>query len=120
MTLNEQVFAQAALLAGDLEGKQVDLLKALCAASAASLTARLKEELTPEDCETDFIMAASLFALASLNCMAEGGQVQEFQAGDLSIKQGGTTGEAPALCLRQQAEQLIAPYLKDRFSFVGV
>lgn len=120
MTLNEQVFAQAALLAGELEGKQADMLKALCTAAAASLAARLKDGLSPEDCEADFIAAASLFALASLNCVEENGQVQEFKAGDLTVKQGGTAGDTPARCLRWEAERLIAPYLKDCFAFAGV
>ena len=67
MTLTEQVFAQAALLAGELDGRQTNLLRLLCGASASSLTARLREGLTPEDCKADFIAAASLLALAQLN-----------------------------------------------------
>ena len=51
MTLTEQVFAQAALLAGELDGRQTNLLRLLCGASASSLTARLREGLTPEDCK---------------------------------------------------------------------
>ena len=66
MTLTEQVFAQAALLAGELDGRQTNLLRLLCGASASSLTARLREGLTPEDCKADFIAAASLLALAQL------------------------------------------------------
>lgn len=120
MTLNEQVFALAALLAGELDGTQTALLKALCAASSASLAARLKEGLAPEDCGADFITAASLSALASLNGAEHGSRLQEFQAGDLSIKQGSTEGNASALCLQRQAQRLIAPYLKDCFSFAGV
>lgn len=120
MTLSEQVFAQAALLAGELEGKRADMLKALCSAAAASLAARLRDGLNPEDCEADFIAAASLFALASLNCVEEGGQVREFKAGDLTVKRGSTAGDSPARCLRWEAERLIAPYLKDHFSFAGV
>ena len=67
MTLTEQVFAQAALLAGELDGRQTNLLRLLCGASASSLTARLREGLTPEDCKADFIAAASLLALAQLD-----------------------------------------------------
>ena len=37
MTLTEQVFAQAALLAGELDGRQTNLLRLLCGASASSL-----------------------------------------------------------------------------------
>ena len=119
MTLREQVFAQAALLAGDLDGRQTDLLNVLCAASTASLTARLKEGLTPEDCKADFIAAASLFALAALNEAADSDQIEEFKAGDLTVKQGGRK-DAASRCLHNQAELMIAPYLKDRFCFRGV
>ena len=118
MTLKDQVFAQAALLAGELDGQQTDLLQVLCAASAASLTARLREGITPEDCKADFIAAASLFALASLNEVGGMENVEEFKAGDLTVKRGGK--DAASRCLHNQAELMIAPYLKDRFSFQGV
>lgn len=120
MTLKEQVFAQAALLAGDLEGRQADLLRVLCAASTASLTARLKDGLTPDDCKADFVAAASLFALASLNSVDEHVKVEEFKAGDLTVKQSASSKDTASRCLHHQAELMISPYLKDRFSFRGV
>ena len=49
MTIAEQVFAQAALLAGQLDARQMDLLGLLCTAAASSLAARLRDGLTPED-----------------------------------------------------------------------
>ena len=119
MTLKDQVFAQAALLAGDLSGRQTDLLEVLCTASTAALRARLKEGLTPEDCKADFIAAASLFALAALNEAESGDQVEEFKAGDLTVKQG-SRADAASRCLYNQAELMISPYLKDRFAFLGV
>ena len=119
MTLKEQVFAQAALLAGELDGRQTDLLNVLCTASTASLTARLKDGLTPEDCKADFIAAASLFALAALNEAQDPNQVEEFKAGDLTVKQG-SRKDAASRCLHNQAELMITPYLKDRFAFLGV
>ena len=119
MTLKEQVFAQAALLAGDLDGRQTDLLNVLCTASTAALTARLREGLTPEDCKADFVAAASLFALAALNEAGDTALVEEFKAGDLTVKQG-SKKDAASRCLFNQAQLMIAPYLKDVFSFVGV
>ena len=41
-----------------------------------------------------------------------------FTAGDLTIRKGSRA--AAANCLRTQAELMMAPYLKDRFSFRGV
>ena len=120
MMLKEQVFAQAALLAGEMDVRQTELLKVLCNASAASLTARLKDGLTPEDCKADFIAAASLYALAALGSAEEETSIEEFKAGDLTVKQGTTAKDAASRCLERQADMLILPYLKDRFSFVGV
>ena len=119
MTLKEQVFAQAALLAGDLDGRQTDLLNVLCTASTAALTARLKEGLSPDDCKADFIAAASLFALAALNEAEDSDQVEEFKAGDLTVKQG-SRKDAASRCLQNQARLMISPYLQDRFAFLGV
>lgn len=119
MTLKEQVYAQAALLAGQLENQQADMLNVLCTAATASLTARLKDGLQPEDCKADFIAAASLFALAALNGVKDPGALEQFSAGDLTVKRGSAADTASNV-LRNQAELMIAPYLKDNFSFVGV
>ena len=119
MTLKEQVYAQAALLAGQMETEQADMLRVLCAASTASLAARLKDGLRPEDCKADFIASASLFALAALNGVKDGGSLEQISAGDLTIRKSGK-GDAASNVLRNQAELMIAPYLKDCFTFVGV
>lgn len=115
MTLTEQVYAQALILAGALEEQQEALLEILCQGATSSLTAQLREGLTPEDCKADFVAAASLLALANLNG-ADAKQVSQFQAGDLSVKYQDTASQ----CLRRQAELVISPYLKDRFAFLGV
>ena len=120
MTLNEQVYAQALLLAGDLEEKQSKLLEVLCVAATRSLTARLRDGITPEDCKADFIAAASLYAISGLTDAQETVSVEEFRAGDLTVRKGGTVRDAASRCLQRQAEMMILPYLKDRFSFMGV
>lgn len=118
MTLTEEVFAQAALLAGTLTETQTELLKLLCGAAVSVLTARLKDGITPENCKEAFVMAASLNALAGLNCAESEMGVQEFRAGDLTVKKGDR--DVGARQLRQQAQVLMEPYLKDRFAFLGV
>lgn len=118
MMLKEQVFAHALLLAGDLTGHETDLLNALCAASTSSLTARLKQGLTPEDCKADFVAAASLYALSALETTADLDLAAEFKAGDLTVKRSG--GSAASQCLYTQAQLMIAPYLEDCFAFLGV
>ena len=118
MSLTQQVYAQAAVLAGELTEHQQAVLEALCTAGTAALSARLREGLTPADCKADFVAAASLMALAALDGLDEDRKVEQITAGDLTIRKGSRT--AAANCLRTQAELMMAPYLKDRFCFRGV
>ncbi len=115
MILTEQIFTQAMLMAGELEPKQETMLKMLCRGASASLVPRLREGITPEDCKADFVAAASLFALAALNDVTDESQVRQFSAGDVTVRTG--NGDAASNCLRYQAQLIITPYLKDRFSF---
>lgn len=118
MTLREQVFAQAALLAGELEDGQKQMLDALCGASTAHLSARLRDGMKPEDLKADFVAAASLFALAALNEVTAGDRMEQIVAGDLTVRR--ESGDTASKCLYNQAELIIAPYLKDWFTFLGV
>ena len=117
--MTEAVFAQALLLTGELELRQMELLRLLCGSAVSSLTLRLRDGLTAEDCGGDFIAAASLYALAALESAEAAGGVEEFRAGDLTVKQG-ASGDAAAKSLEKQAERIIAPYVKDRFAFLEV
>lgn len=120
MSLSEQVLAQAQALTGALEGKYLALLTALCDSCIAGLTARLKEGLYPEDCAEAFVMAAAFQAAASYEAAAQESGIQEFKAGDLSIKQNNPSGGSGSGKLMEQAERLLKPYLKDGFCFTGV
>ncbi len=120
MTVEELVFAQAKVLAGELEKNQEAMLKLLCAMAASSMAARLRKGLRPEDCKAEFVAAASLLALAALGGASDDKEIQEFQAGDLTVKRGGIGKDAASRCLRTQAEILMGPFLQDRFSFAGV
>lgn len=120
MRLKDQVLAQALLLAGDLTQRQQLVLEALCNATTVSLRGRLREGLTPDDCKADFVAAASLLALAALASVAEDVPVEQITVGDFSVRKGGGSHDAASNCLRAQAELMIAPYLKDHFTFLGV
>ena len=120
MSLKEQVFTNALLLAGDVTDQQSQMLEVLCGAVVSSLQARLRDGLTPEDCKADFIAAASLMALAALAGVSAGVPVEQITAGDFTIKKGAVSHDAASNCLRNQAEMMISPYLKDRFSFRGI
>lgn len=115
MTLSQQVYAQALLMAGDMEQRRQELLKLLCQGATNSLAGQLRDGLTPEDCRADFVAAASMLALASM-AGAEGKNATAIEVGDFSVQLQDTASQ----CLRRQAEMIIAPYLKDRFSFLGV
>ena len=118
MMLRDTVFAQAALLAGQLDEQQSQLLQALCQSVVAGLQAQLRDGLTAEDCGEAFVTAASLYALAAFRDAGQNGGIAEFRAGDLTVKQNPPVFSAR--CLQQQAQALIQPFLKDRFVFLGV
>ena len=120
MMLTQQVLTHALLLAGDVTEQQSRILEVLCEAATSSLKARLREGLTPDDCKADFIAAASLMALAALAGVSGEVPVEQITAGDFTIRKGTISYDAASNCLRNQAELMIAPYLKDRFSFRGV
>ena len=117
MMLTEQVYAQATLLTGNLEDKQRELLRILCAAATSGLKFRLKDGLTVEDCRTEFVTAASLLALAALQATGLE-EAEEFRAGDLTVKRSKASMDFRQL--QHQAEQLMLPFLKDGFVFQGV
>ena len=113
--LSEQVYEQAALLASPLEEKQEKLLMLLCQSVVCALRTRLREGMTEEDCRAEFVASASLLALADLQEAEQLGTMAEFRAGDLTVKNR-EAGSATR-CLRNQAELIMAPFLKDTFAF---
>ena len=119
MILRDQVYAQALLLAGEVDDHEGHILSTLCTAATASLSARLREGLRPEDCRADFVAAASLYALAELNAVKDGAAMEQITAGDLTMRKSASADPASKV-LRNQAQLVIAPYLKDTFCFRGV
>lgn len=118
MSLTDQIYAQACLLAGKLEEREQALLRLLCQSAVTALAARLRTGLTPEDCRADFVAAASLFALASMSSVSQDAGLGEIKVGDVTLKR--QDPDTASRCLRSQAELIIAPYLADRFCFRGV
>lgn len=118
MTLTEQIFAHALVLAGELEPRQEALLKLLCRSAENALSMRLRQGLSPEDCKADFISAAGLYALSAMSGSDEMNRLEQITAGDITLKRAG--GDVASNCLRYQAELMIAPYLASGFTFRGV
>ena len=107
MTLNDQVLNQAELLAGEMDER----LRLLCGAAVALLTGQLRDGVAPEDIREPCVTAASLIAYAR---WSRGRDIQEFRAGDLTVKKG-QIGD-----FQEEALALLAPYLKSGFVFLGV
>lgn len=118
MSLAEQIYAQAQVLIQDSTDVNLPLLEVLCRSAENSLTQKLRDGICADDCQADFIAAASLLALAALSETDDVAQMEQISAGDLTLRRGST--DSAACCLRYQAEMMMAPYLKDRFAFLGV
>lgn len=106
---------------GAVEEGQEPLLEALCATEEAELLGKLREGVTPHDCNAAFPLAAACLARAAL-CAAQCAQdfPKSWSAGAVRITASPSDQERNA-CLRKQAYQLMAPYIKDdHFCFLGV
>lgn len=118
MTLTEQTYAQAVLLSGIEGERQTELLRVFCQSAVSQLTARLRDGLSPEDCKADFVAAGALYALAALSEVDDISNMERIQIADVTLQPGSSS--AAARCLRNQANLMICPYLKENFSFRGV
>lgn len=117
MSLTEQVLSQAKFMAQEMTDTDEQLLQVVCQAAVSSLEARLRDNLTPEDCLADFVTAAGMYALAALADIGDWTGVEQLTAGDVTVRRG---NNGAANYLRSQAELLMAPYLKMGFAFLGV
>ena len=98
------------------------LLESLCHAAEAAWTARLKSGVSAEDCGETFLCAAAFTAAADFAVSRNGGGVESFTAGEISIRHSGSAeGKAQADALRKTAERLMASYTETAaFAFKGV
>lgn len=118
MRLTEQVYTQACLMMPELESENQTVLEAICRTAVVSLEKKLRSNLSPEDCWDDFVMAASMYAVAAMSEISDMGQLEQITAGDLTLRKSG--GGLASNCLRTQAEMLMAPYVKSGITFLGV
>lgn len=119
MDYRDEIFTTAHTYAGQMSQEEQDALLVLCEAAENELKSRLKPNITPEDCLSSFIIAAALLALADLSsAMSYNGGAESFTAGNVSVSM---SSNKACECLRNQAEIMMAPYIKGRgFSFLGV
>ena len=118
MSLTGEVYTQACLMMPELGAENQTILEAICRTAVVSLEKKLRNNLTAGDCWDDFVMAASMYAVAAMSEISDMGQLEQITAGDLTLRKSG--GGLASNCLRVQAEMLMAPYVKSGVAFLGV
>ena len=119
--MHERIVKMADAIAQATE-KEMPLLDALATSAEAESAGRLRDGLTVENCEDAVICSAAMLAAAGLIACRDGGDVEQFTAGDVSVKTGsGSDNCEIAAMLRRHVSILMAPYWgDDGFAFVGV
>ncbi len=117
MSILEEIILQAKLMSNGLQEEEYPLLEAACRAAEINLSSNLREYFTPENIRKDFVSGAALMALATLSDFAAFRGVEQFTAGDVTIRTG---SKAAVNCLRLQAQVLMAPYMRPGVPFMGV
>ena len=116
MTISEDIFALACgYVQADEEDRET--LKRLCAAEEANLRAKLRKDVTVEDCVDCFTTAAALFAAADFAAAYGDLGVKSFSAGGVSVTR---SDAATTQRYRHQAALLLAPWCQDAFCFLEV
>ena len=116
----EQITRLAAALTLPTE-TEMPLLTALCTAAVDEVTRRLRPDVSVEDCGDTFLCAATMIAAAGMMSCRSGGDVEQFSAGDVSLRTGSGDGCAAAASLRRHAAEMMEPYWEDDgFAFAGV
>lgn len=115
--MTEQVMELVQALGG--AGQNEDVLRTLCANACRTLDGRLKDGLTPEDCQGVYPLAAAWLAMDWLRCGQGLEGITSLTAGDISVRRDG--GSSDSGRLSERAMELMAPWLRDDgFVFQGV
>ena len=117
MTLAEQIYAQARLMAQGLGEENGTVLEALCTSAVACVKRRLRDSIEPEDCLADFVTAGAMYALAAMNELGDLVLTEQTEGEDITVRR--SDSDAAADCLRYQAELLMQPYFKQPFAFIS-
>ena len=92
-----------------------DILPVLARAACEQLKLCLRTNVTPEDCEDVFPLAAAMVVLDTLAELEGENRITAFTAGEVSLRCGNGGG------LTRVARQLLRPWARDEgFAFRGV
>ncbi len=107
----DEIYAAAA----GLTGYESDTLYDFCLVAETELENRLKTGVTKESCSGVFIQAAAVLAVSYLNVLENGsGDIESYSAGEVSVRRKSTAAAREMYkALREQAETMMAPFLKD-------
>jgi len=115
--MTEQVMELVQALGG--AGQDEELLRTLCVAACRTLDRRLRDGLTPEDCQGAYPLASAWLVMDWLRGSQGLEGITSLTAGDISVRRETGSPDSGGLSLR--AMELMAPYLKDEgFVFRGV
>ena len=117
----EQIPLLAAAVALPTDAER-PLLNALCAAAIDEAARRLRPGVAVEDCGDAFLCAAAMMAAAGLIFCRSSGDVEQFSAGDVSLRVGGNGDSCKAAAsMRRRAAEMMEPFwADDTFAFAEV
>ena len=123
MTIMEDILTAARCFSErEWSQREEEMMTVLCRAAVEKWTARLREELEPEDCRGPFVTACAWSALGAMQGGLAAGEsfpVASFSAGDLTVRRSGPN--AVSRSLEAQAEAIMGPYVQDGdFAFLEV
>ncbi len=118
MNLSDEIFTRAVAMTGETDPQQCLILKSFSVGANASIAAGLRPDIDFDACRELFIAAGSLYAAAAYLEADENNQVERFTVGDVTVQRKNSSEGANIM--RQQADQMLAPYRSDSFSFRGV
>ena len=118
--MHEKIYEIASHAVSPTEAEQ-PILDTLCTAAGTELTMGLREGVTPEDCGNIYVFSAALIAVSEMMLLRGANGIEQFTAGEVSVKQTPEKTCVAAASLRCQANALMASFLKDEaFAFMGV
>ena len=120
MEIKQEIFEKAKIVyKEELSTSEASALNEMCAAAYSQLLSRLKDGISVDTIHDEFIRAAGMLGIAlfiGLDCPP----FDSFSAGNLTLKKrGDASAKDTAASLQNQAELMLAGYLRDDGFYFG-